>query len=89
MKKTVKVEKKMTDKQTKDLEKIKNKTKAQIPNMINLATANKRLEEIETFKDILFNYINSNKNLIDNIMLTSILYLILFLENLNYANSIH
>lgn len=48
---------------------------------MKLATANRKAEKIRTFKDILFNHIDSNKSL-DNTILTLILSAISLLEKL-------
>ncbi len=45
----------------KDLKKAKTKIKAQLLEMIKLATTNKKVEEIDTFKKILFDPVNRNK----------------------------
>lgn len=81
IKKAASGKKNLADKQTKTQENAKNKTKARALNLMRLATANKRVEEIGTFNDIFSNLANRNKSL-DNITLTPTLFAILPLEKL-------
>lgn len=81
IKKVVNVKKTLADKLLKAKKNANNKIKTQTLDLIRLATTNKKVEKIRTFKDILFNFIDSKKSL-DNIISTFMLPLIPLLEKL-------
>lgn len=87
MKKTANTKKNLEDKQAKDQKNAQNKSKAWALDLIRLVTPNKSVKKIETFENILFNLVNNNK-ILDNIILTLILFAILFLKNLQQINSV-
>lgn len=63
MKKAADAKKKLADKQTKAQENAKNKTKAQALDLMRLATANRRAEEIGAFKDMLSDPVDGNESM--------------------------
>lgn len=87
MKKAADAEKKLANKQAKAQENAKNKTKAQVLDLMRLATANRRAEEIGSFKNILSDPVDGNESL-DNITPTPTLPAIPLSEKSQRANSV-